>query len=473
MNKILGFIKSNLVIVISVVLIMAFLPTGYVFASKWNKKVYEEANAAYSKEKRTLTSKGKITYSLPAVLEGETDLSETRAPNHAVTEFYKAHKEEREGEVGEVVERGTEFNRGEHVELVPGLLPKASDDRTLVRLAREMGEAITGTNAVPSVYQRKLQRLNAGSPPTPESLTATLEDFKNREQMRYENSNANGKMNQAQSDQLDKDLISRRLGEYIGRAKTLTFYCSPDAFVNGETGVSTGRTNTRTISEYSVIPAKLPPLSTIDEGLILNWLWDYWIVSDVLDSVALANTDAQTGAKAIPDAPIKSIESIRISKIEVPTAVAISTDSSAGSMSGQFASGGRDNRGGGGQSNTDSPIVEEVGTSFTGRIGGQATSAFDIRTIELVVVADSRGLPGLIDAMGKTNYMTVIGLDLAPVDIWSDIEQGYYYGDDHVVRATITIESVWLRSWLEPLMPDGIKQALGIPLNDNPEDSDG
>ena len=81
MGKVIGFIKGNLVIVISVVLILAFLPTGYVFADKWNTKVREEADAAYKKEKRALTSKGTIEYSVPAVLTSERDLSESRAPN--------------------------------------------------------------------------------------------------------------------------------------------------------------------------------------------------------------------------------------------------------------------------------------------------------------------------------------------------------------------------------------------------------
>ena len=125
MNKIIGFIKANLVVVVSVVLILAVLPVGYIFSAKWNTQVHEKANAAYNKEKRTLTTKGTINYSLPAVLEGEQDLSETRAPNSAVTKFYKDHKAQREQQVQEVVERGTAFNQGDHVELVEGILPLA------------------------------------------------------------------------------------------------------------------------------------------------------------------------------------------------------------------------------------------------------------------------------------------------------------------------------------------------------------
>lgn len=465
MSKIIGFIKGNLVIVVSIVLILAFLPAGYIFSNKWNKSVHEEANAAYTKEKRTLTSRGSINYSLPAVLEGEEDLSESRAPNNAVTQFYLAGKAEREQQVKEVVDRGTAFNRDDHAELVPGILPKAADDRTLVRLAREMAEAIAGTNANPSVYQRKLQRLNAGSPPDPESLAGTLTEYKSREQLRYEGSNADGKMTSLQSEQLGKDLVSRRLGEYIGRSKSLTFYCSPESFINGAGRTVSGnpRTSPRgSKNEFSVIPAQVPPLSTIDEALVFNWLWDYWIVSDVLDAAALANSNPQTGAMAVPDAAVKRVEQIRISKLDLTKAVEELSDDS-----------GRSGRGGGFGNDPTDKGKDGAKATFTGRIGGQPNSAYDIRTVEIVVVGSSQDLPRYIDAIGKTNYMTVTDFDLDEVDVWGDLEQGFYYGDDHVVRATITVESVWLRSWLVPLMPDQIKLALGIPLVNDTEDSGG
>lgn len=465
MSNIIGFIKGNLVVVISIVMILAFLPVGYVFSSKWNTKVYEKANSAYNGEKRKLTSAGKITYALPAVLDGEEDLSETRAPNNAVTKFYQDHKSQREQQANEVVSRGEEFNKGDHVELVVGLLPAAADGPAQKRLGREMAEAIVGTNTSSSVYERKLQRLNAGSPPDPETLVITLEEFKEREQQGYENSSADGKMTTPQKEQLDKDLVARRLGEYIGRSKALTFYCSPEAFIE-EKKATSGRTSVRSSKKtgYSVIPSSVPPLSMIDEALVFNWLWDYWIVSDVLDAAALANRNPVSGAMAIPDASVKSIEQIRISMIELGDVAIASID--VDDDPGQF------NR------TRNDPVVDDRSTdkaqgTFTGRVGGESSSAYDIREVEIVIVASSQDLPRFIDALGKTNYMTVTDLDLDEVDIWDDLERGFYYGDNHVVRATITIESVWLRSWLEPIMPDRTKTALGIPLNDEFDDTDG
>jgi hypothetical protein len=465
MNKVLGFVKGNLVVVISVVLILAFLPTGYIFAGKWNTKVYEKAKAAYDKEKRNLDSRGSVTYGMIAVLEGEQDLTESRAPNNAVTEFYVQNNEEREAQVLDVVARGTAFNQGDHVELVPGILPKASDDRTMVRLAREMAEAIVGTPSTPSVYQRKLQRLNAGSPPDPEGLAATLVQVKEDQQKRYEGSNADGKLTPDQTKQLEKDIVSRRLGEYIGRSNSLTFYCSPDSFITsrrspqstGRAGRSQGGADR---TEYSDVPGDMPTsVSAIDETQVFNWLWDFWVISDVLDAVGAANTSAQTGSMAIPNAPVKSVELIRVSKLETADAP----------VSDDQQSSGRSGRSGRGQTGAVSTQVDDAQPSHTGRKSGQPGSAFDLRTVELVAVVSSQDLPRLIDAIGKSNYMTVTDVDLAEVDVWSDLEGGYYYGDSHVMRASITIETVWLRSWMAPLMPDAVKLALGIPVNNNEE----
>ncbi len=59
--------------------------------------------------------------------------------------------------------------------------------------------------------------------------------------------------------------------------------------------------------------------------------------------------------------------------------------------------------------------------------------------------------------------MSVTDLDLAEVKAWDDLKKGYYYGPEHVVKATVEIESVWLRSWVAPYMPSRLKAAFKIP----------
>ncbi len=451
----MGFIKGNLIIVISIVLILALLPVGYVFSSKWNAKVSEKVKSAYDSEKRSLTSSGKVNYALPAVLEGEQDISESRAPNDAVTAFYEEAKAARIAQVDDVVERGTAFNQGDHVPLVDGLLPKAPDARERQRLARSMTEAIVGTLDRPSVYRRKLRRINAGGPPASESLANMLEQYQNQLEQEYSSANAQGTVSSEQQDEIKEKLTARRLGEYIARAKSLTFYCSPDAFVNGN---PTGETTTVGQDGFSIVPAMNWPPSRVTESVAFTWLWDFWVISDILDAAAKANMNAASGAMAIPDAPVKRIEMIRVSGVEIEDGASSDDDG--------FGGGGRPSRGGGFGSD-DSASAEQA--SFTGREGGTASSPFDLRQVELTAVVSSEDLPKFIDAFSKVNFMTVTDVDLEQVDVWADLQQGFYYGTDHVVRAHIKVETVWLRSWMSPIMPDPVKQTLGIPVT-NPDD---
>lgn len=456
MNKVLGFIKGNLIIVISIVLILALLPVGYVFAGKWNAKVSDKVKSAYDNEKRSLTSSGRVNYALPAVLEGEQDISESRAPNDAVTEFFENAKSAREQQVQDVVNRGTSFNQGAHVELVEGLLPKASDARTRQLLGRAMSEAIVGTPDTPSVYQRKLRRLNAGAPPSGNSLLSTLNQYKSQLEQEYRSAAVNSQVSQEQQKEIEEKLSARRMAEYIARAKSLTFYCTPYAIINGN---ATGETTTVNKQDgFSIVPAVNWPPSQVSESVAFTWLWDYWVISDILDAAALANSNAASGAMAIPEAPVKRIEYIRVSGLEL---------ASAGQSDEDSFGGGRPIRTGG--SSFGDPEQTATQASFTGREGGTATSPFDLRQVELSAIVSSKDLPKFLDAFGQVNFMTVTDVDLQEVDIWDELRQGYYYGSDHVVRATIKVETVWLRSWVAPLMPDPVKQALGVPVA-NPDE---
>ena len=56
-----------------------------------------------------------------------------------------------------------------------------------------------------------------------------------------------------------------------------------------------------------------------------------------------------------------------------------------------------------------------------------------------------------------------VGDGLGP-DPYELLRQGYYYGPGALARVDMRIETVWLRPWMTPFMPDTVKQSLGIPL---------
>lgn len=464
MKPVLNWIKKNLIIVISAVLILVFLPAGWFFSSGWNKKVRTQATEAYTSTRGELQRVGSVTYALPGVLAGERSVSESRAPNRAVTNFFKEQGEVRLAQVRDVVQRGTAFNRRNHRELVPGLLPAAPNNSALRRLGLEMAEQIAGTrdasgNVVrASVYDQLLRRLNAGGPPMPEELGSILAEYATREQERYASGSTDNRLTEAQSQQMAQDMVKRRLQEYAGRAKSLAFYATLES-IRGPDGVQQMQE-----PGWSRIPTTPPSQSEITEADAFVWLWDYWTVTDVLEAVALANTDRVSGAMPIPDAPVKRVERLRISEVKLPAAAGAAADDMGGFQPG-FDPGGREER-----SPFGSPGMGGLGGDPAGPVGsvthtGRVTDAsYDLRTVQLQIIASSQDLPKLFDALGRINYMTVVGVRLDPVDVWAELDQGFFFGDDHVVRATIDIESIWLRSWTLPLMPERIRLAVGAPV---------
>mgnify|MGYP003638590261 FL=1 len=459
-GTIIAWVKANLLIVISSALILILLPTGWFFSSSWNKSIQEAATEAYNKEKRSLTTASTIDYSLPPVLKGEEDLSENRAPNSIVTSFYKNAKAERQSQVAEVVERGTSFNKADHIVPVENLLPDAGSQSDLRKQGTRLSELVAGTPEAPSLYARLLRKLNAGDAPDPTTLAASLAQFKSQQQAAYAATSSDGRVSQEQTKALEQDLIKRRLGEYASQAGSIAFYCPTWAIQTPAPEAG-----------YSFVPDGIASAQqngigydSITEPLVYTWVWDYWVISDILKAVATGNIDASGVALSVPDAPVKHVERIRVKQFNV-AANNNEIDDDFGSTQG--GRGGRGTQATSSSSNTaEAPFV-----SYTGRT---TTNDYDVRFVDMTIVASSKDLPAFFEALGKTNYMTVVDMDLSPVDVRDALTRGYYYGDDHLVRAELKIETIWLRSWTAKLMPPAVRQALGVTIqSENSEDVDG
>jgi len=460
-GTILAWIKGHLIVVISGVLIIVLPAVGWYFSSSWNASIKESAESAYRSESGELNRVSSIEYALPAVLEGEQNISESRAPNPEVTEFYAQQRAQREEQVAAVVQRGRAFNEQGHEVPVEGLLPETEDDRELRRLGRILGERIAGTPETPSMYATLLRRLNAGDAPDPRALADRLEQYRQQQARTLEASSPDGNLSEEQQAQIDRELVRRRLSEYAGRAESLGFYCALSAIQSAEP-----------VQGYSHVPADPPSLNSITPSRIYTWVWDWWIISDVLEAVALANTDDAGVSLPVPDAPVKRVEFIGVESIELPeqsgAGQQIPDAFGSGRDSGRGGGRGRDPRGapsrGADPASAAAAAAGGGEPTYTGRTGNRAGAPYDIRGVEVVIVASSEDLPRFFDALGRTNYMTVTDLDLQTIDPFEALRQGYFYGDDHVVRAAVRIETVWLRSWTAQYMPTSVKRALGVPI---------
>ena len=77
-------------------------------------------------------------------------------------------------------------------------------------------------------------------------------------------------------------------------------------------------------------------------------------------------------------------------------------------------------------------------------------------------------IPAVMDALAQRNFITVLKSDIEPVDPFNDLHGGYFYGAEPVSSIELELETIWFRQWMSPFMPDDVKQALGIPLQQTP-----
>ena len=85
MNGVVGWLKSNILIMIFGVLIIALPIGGYFGSSIWNKKIKTQAEEQLSSKKRLVDGVARVTYSLPPIEAGEQAFEEAGPPNAAMT----------------------------------------------------------------------------------------------------------------------------------------------------------------------------------------------------------------------------------------------------------------------------------------------------------------------------------------------------------------------------------------------------
>lgn len=431
MSGLLGWIKGHLLIVISGVLILLFLPAGFFGSRIWNGAIRTDAETAYKEQERKLSGQQRVQYALPAVLEDEPAVEETRAPNARVTAFYAEQKRAREEQVGEIVERATAFNSEGHEPLIDGLFPEAASARQQTTLIREFMRRLVGDERQAGAYDLFVRRQGAGSPADPEEVTGILTEAQQRlqDQLAVGTATARGTVTPEQQKAMQEELSAQRVALYAARADELAYYILPDAITGAPAPGD------------SVVPRDLPPGTPPLEQAFLHQ-WDYWVITDVLRAVAAANSDELGSPVGVPAAPVKRVDRVAVRQLSLARAGDDSRSAAAGPQP----------------------------TSYTGRLA-QAGQDFDVRMARLEAVVAPAKLPQLLNALASTNYMTVTGVQIEPIDPWAEIEQGFFFGSDHVARAVIDVETVWLRSWTAPLMPPPVREALGVTLetSDQPQ----
>lgn len=445
MKKVLGWVKSNLLIVVSLALAVIAIPVLLYFSSGWNAKIRERVSTDVSQTMSKI-NQVPVTYEIAGMLtsDGQAWQSEKVAPSAALNRRMEEILSTLARESESVRDLAIEHNRAGKELLVAGgtpeesLFPRPATESARVRLMTEL------TRVVPGAYAALLEDARAGMPPDPAELLRTLEARRTREVQNRVQGRVDQTLSAEEEAEIQEDMSELRMDYYQQRAERLSFYAEPSVFQN-------------------VKPAgeSLPTLETAWE-----WQMQYWIVEDLVNAIAKANTDARGLGLSVPLAPVKRVLSVDVE----PWSAAASNDPLGRGR-------GMDDDAGAGAMPTDpnAAIQPTFAAAFTGRAGypGAPNALYDVRYATISVVVDMNRIPELLDAISTTNFMTVIDLDFRAIDPMPPLREGFVYGGDAVARADLRVETVWLRSWMKQWMPSEVRTRLGIPEDAAPEGAGG
>ncbi len=430
MKNILAWMKGHVAVVVLCAVILLTLPSAFAVSAVLNGGLRAAREKEVNADLKDLEG-ARVRYVVPAVTSGGTPYEYPwPAPNETITKWFKEQREARSAQVTEVVKLATEINRAGHEVLLGGLFPAPpADDPVGARL--DFVELLTGKGEVPSVYQRLFDDIHAGGPADPVALKEELRELEQRDDARHEAEADKTDRTPEQKAELDKKLLGQRLGRYQRRSSEISVYATMEC-----------------LPAHPELPRK-PFNDPQDVWQCFEWQWDYWVVADILKAVGAANTDASGQWTPVEDSAVKRVEKIRVARLPLGDKSAVREEWTPTGLG-----------------TAKAPLDDHY--SITGRRTSKHNSMYDVREVTLEVVVDSARAQDLINAISRTNFMTVVGYELREMDPWQDLNRGYYYGSDHVMKAKLRVETVWLRSWTEPLMPEDIKAELGIAATEAP-----
>lgn len=467
MNAVLGWLKTNLFIVIFGALIIALPIGGYFGASMWNASIKEKLEEALSADKRRLSGAQRVSLIVPPIEEGEEAIRLDEAPNDVIIEAVAAAREERQAQIEAVVTAAVTRNRQGRSPLVDGTVPPPEDRASVRAVVRQLGRTL------PDAYEALFDSIGAGPGPDLGQIGRRIVERQRREYDRL----GLDEREQPGADDAERisDILRRtRSSAQRSYAESISVFADPISVLAPSEGGGRGSEAV----EYSVIPID-PDMAVggIDNAFV--WQWDYWIVQDLLEAVALANGSASGASRDARSAPVKAIERIRIVAVDLPETAEGAGAGGFGGPGGPGGFGGPNNGGGfarppgmgdgGGrpsgfnQGGGGAAVGGPTGSAFTGRTPGATNQTYDTRVAEMTVVVESGSVSDFASAINSVNFMVVTGVQISEVDRWAELEAGRDFGEAHVVLATFTIDTAWLRFWTEDAMPPGVRSALGVP----------
>ncbi len=465
MKSVLSWIKSNLMIVLSGVLILASVGV-IVWAVSLGGASAEKASAEVKKMTRELDSFSNVDVPFPPA---DVDAPPEDISGVTINEATLKHLGEVYGKMNSEYEQTyvpfVQINQDGHRLLVPGVLPttEASHLRHEARTAYR--EAFEQMFEPYDESRPDEPRLNAAGPLSPDELQFELQRVEEGYRPSTYNSAGAGGLSESDRKAIEGQKAERAEEMLVERARQIHLYADPHIQSPGFPFQVGGWS----------LAAGLPSLNQIWEGHM-----ELWIQQDIARAIGIANDVDQPDSSVI-EAPVKRLISIDV----IPGFVGIDTTGGMG-VAGTIKSGGTggsDYGGAGGyggmqsaggyggatsaeaasavasSGSPDSPLSVDYNAGPSGRT---SNVIYDVRHARMVAVVDYQQLPKLFDAISEVNFMTVLDCQIKDVDEYRALLEGYVYGQGDAVQVDLLIETIWLREWTSQLMPEKIKTKLGI-----------
>lgn len=481
MKSVIGWIKSNLVTVISILLMLASI--GVIgWSIMRGGAAAETASADLNKMVTKLDGYSKVSVPFPpadvdAPPEEITGVTINPATLKRLDDVYGKMTREYEQVIGPILAH----NKQGHNLLVPGVLPTTDASHLRHEARTAYRKAFEDMMEPYEESQPDAARLNAISPLNPAELQFELQRVEEGYRplgLGATGANAGG-LTEADRKALDEQKSQRAQEMLVERARQAHIYADTSIqspgfpFQVGAWSLATG----------------LPTLKQIWEGH-----QELWVQQDIVRAIGVANNVDQPDNSVI-DSPVKRLISITVIPGNVGTTTMggmgkagedkAAASGGAGMYGGGYGAGGFGEGGYGAMQGAGAygdpgmsgmpgaggaaPVAsagspdQALNVNFhTGPSGRVSNAIYDVIHARVVMVVDYQKLPQLFNAISEVNFMTVLDCQIQDVDEYAALLEGYVYGSGDAVRVDMLIETIWLRDWTVPLMPAEVKQAMGL-----------
>ena len=437
-KKVQDWAKDNLLLVVLGSASVAALAGGYFAADMMASSVMEEAQskAARMSELKDL-ERTAVTLEVP----GQAPFSQNAIVNQKLLEEYQARIETLRKDSVQVREFAVERNKAGHQPIMSLRLQKG--DPALEQIHLDFFDAASAS------YGKLLGDARLGSVPDEADVQAFLVRRKEQFIASDLKKGPTEQLNAQEAEALARELGNARLQAYNEAARDFAMYAD---------------------AETLRVPAAPFPKDLPDVTLPRLWRqqWEFWVLSDILAAFTKVNGPDANVQTAI----VKRIDDLRfIGPVGAGGAGPAGADGAAPSADGSMGDGSMgdgsmgDGSMGGGMGMTGSPIdpampvsLSNFSASFTGR---RTNQLYDVFATDISFVCETARIPQVFDALAQQNFITITMASIRPEDPFEAAEEGYIYGPQHVSLVRLRLESVWLREWTGPLMPDPVRKKLG------------